>query len=432
MDEERSLAMAKTFDSTRYNGKEVIYVDTNGYPGIRAIFEWDKQRRRYVRRSQGLRYYAYRKMNGKQVSHCFSTLNEARAWRDKGYEVSEFGQVSGLTFAQLKSRFFEWKKTQVKSTTLETYEVNTQHLCFFNQMLISRISARTIDEWLNFVKKPSYRAIQHPTRMTYRHELDVLRLILSFYAEYFDDSYQVPIKKRHLTDAVIDHTKYKEEKAKKSRRYIPWEVCENFLGTLRKRAEGNDTEWPFFIAALLQLRTGMRIGEACALSWPDVDLRNGKIWIAKTVHWSRRRGRKSSISPTTKTGKPRLVECPSDVIEVLKSWRARTRRTKGLICSQSGFQPVEYRAVQQRYNRVFKTLGLEFRSTHILRHSFATDYLEATKNQHALREQLGHSDDRQTQHYAKVTEQLKAEGMKSYEKSLQNRSKVILFGSRAG
>ena len=62
-----------------------------------------------------------------------------------------------------------------------------------------------------------------------------------------------------------------------------------------------------------------------------------------------------------------------------------------------------YRNVQYHYDSVFRRLHLKWRSTHILRHSYATDFLEKTGRKDALQGQLGHSSSKQTDHYAKIT-----------------------------
>ncbi len=53
-------------------------------------------------------------------------------------------------------------------------------------------------------------------------------------------------------------------------------------------------------------------------------------------------------------------------------------------------------------NRAFQSLKLPWRSTHILRHSFATQALIVTRDLSAVQASLGHTDQQVTQKYAKT------------------------------
>lgn len=81
---------------------------------------------------------------------------------------------------------------------------------------------------------------------------------------------------------------------------------------------------------------------------------------------------------------------------------------------------------------------LTIKPTHILRHSFATDFLAETQNHHALKSILGHAEVKQTEHYAKVTEGLVSNGFIKYEESLtaktidDNESNVVALLVNAG
>lgn len=239
----------------------------------------------------------------------------------------------------------------------------------------------------------------------------------------------MPCKKRHNEDCILDLGKYEQTKADNKYRYIPREDTEKFLSALLERAELKDHLLVFYIIALFQVRTGCRVGEVCALKWEDVDWETRQISINKTVQWARKKGRATLVSPLTKTGEPRLIYGTEQVIEALRKWKEISGRNHGLVFSHNGFSPLSYRSVQHHYNAVFSSLGMKWTSTHIMRHSFATDFLQATGDQHALQGQLGHKSARQSEHYAKVTESLVRSGMKEYEKSFDATQKVVDFQS---
>lgn len=417
--------MADTNFSVKHP-KRVIYRKVKGYPGLCTVWDWSEKRNQYVKRQVGLKFYAYRKVNGVQRSRTFESFEEAKKWRDNPDLFSHEEITTGLTFRQLREKFFEHKKSRLRVSTFETYESNSKHLRFFDDLLVSCINPKTIDAWLVQLKNPEYLKLQHRSRLSYRHELSVLRQILIYFAEYLDDSFQVPIKKRHLDDCIVDPIKSLQAKARNKTRFIPRAECDLFLQQMDLFGQKDPKKKVFSALALFQLRTGARVGEIAALKWTDIDLKNGEVSISKTVQWSRRKGRETCISDLTKTGDTRIVPLTSQVLDSLRAWQKLTGRSVGLVFSQDGFSILAYRSIQHHFNKAFEELGLPWRSTHILRHSFATDFLEKTLNQHALQELLGHRSPKQTDHYAKRTKQLTETGLRAYEASFKDSSVVDL------
>ncbi len=106
---------------------------------------------------------------------------------------------------------------------------------------------------------------------------------------------------------------------------------------------------------------------------------------------------------------------------------------KGLVFSEDGINPFSYRSIQHYYNRAFKEAGVKRTSTHILRHTFSTDYLTATKDHLSLSRILGHASTRQTEHYAKITGNLTNHSFLAYqEANSENLGKVLNFEGVAG
>jgi len=230
----------------------------------------------------------------------------------------------------------------------------------------------------------------------------------------------LPIKKRHRADCIVDRVKYEVAQAKNKRKFLPRSVVIQFLNALKGSADPL-----YYEVALFQLGTGTRIGEACAMDWSDVNFESGTAYIHSNVCWSRLKGRPTFISPLTKTSEARLVSIPQAVLHQLKQLSLRSGRAKGLVFSHDGFKPLEYRSIQYHYDRILKGIGSEWRGTHIMRHSFSTDYLEKTKNPKALQGQLGHRTAEQTSHYAKITDMMKQDGMADYDKSFSELATVL-------
>lgn len=73
-----------------------------------------------------------------------------------------------------------------------------------------------------------------------------------------------------------------------------------------------------FELLLLELSTGLRRGEICALQWSDLNFRTGELRVERQVH--RVRGELAVSSPKTKAGN-RSVILPAPVLSVLKAYK---------------------------------------------------------------------------------------------------------------
>lgn len=413
--------------------KPTVYKRIKNVQGICTIWDLNPKTLKYEQRQHGTKYYAFKRVQNRQISRCFDSFNEAKDWRSSPFIYAE-KVATGVTFAEIKNLFFKTKREgkELSVTTLETYESSAKHLAFFNDLPMEQINTPAVDHWIKAVKHPDYLSLQHRTRISYRHELSVLRQILTFYSEYECDSYQVPIKKRHLKDCVVDAEKLKQRKQKSKQRFIPREDLLKFLEALERISNGKVRYEAIYLVGLLQMWTGVRIGEAAAVRVEDFDFERRTVRIWQTVHWARSKARKTCVSPLTKTGEQREVPVPAFVIQVICSWLKGLKRVRGLVFSESGKDALPYRSIQYRYDLAFKNAKVHWSSTHILRHSFATDFLEKTRDKEALQGILGHSSSKQTEHYAKITDEMVAQGMKRYETSMEPEHATVLPFRRAG
>ena len=409
----------KKFDPTEYKNKEIIYVATSGYLGILRIYQWSKRRKRYLPKTLGNKFYSTKRVNGKQVTKCFSGLNEAKIWKSDTSESYLKDKTKSLTFKEVKEMFLEKKKSEVKIPSYETYFNQLKHSTYFDKMKIVEITLRTIDAWLVKLKSPDSLVKQKSTRLFFKRELSVLRQIFEYYSEYIceDTSFASPIKKRHFKDCFVNRSRYQEQRLRAKRKFLSGSEIERFLNTMKTTYQRDALGHIYYLLALFQLRTGTRIGEAAAVHWEDICFDSAKVHINRSVCWTRSKGRKTFISKTTKNGLSRMIPIPQNLVMELKKFFLRGGRNRGLVFSRedSGQLPLRYRSICHRYDRCLKIIGSEWRGTHLGRHSFATDYLEKTGNHRALQGMLGHQSSRQTDHYAKMTASTLEEGMRSYE-----------------
>lgn len=144
----------------------------------------------------------------------------------------------------------------------------------------------------------------------------------------------------------------------------------------------------------ITLYTGLRIGEALALRWEDVDWTNQILNVRHTVSriWFVRDGKKCSMlvigEPKTRSS-IRIVPICSKLFSVLTE--SPFRKPSGFILTHNG-SFVSPRTFEYRYKRILKNGGIEQVNYHTLRHTFATRCVEADVDVKSLSEVLGHAD----------------------------------------
>lgn len=126
--------------------------------------------------------------------------------------------------------------------------------------------------------------------------------------------------------------------------------------------------------AIFFLRTGLRASELCNLDWEDYNSHNQTIKVRKSK---------------TAAG-IRFVPLCEDAQEILISQR-RSSSDNAIFHSSTG-NPVTQTVLQKLALRLRKESGVQFLTTHVYRHTFATRALEDGMNVKALSRILGHTD----------------------------------------
>lgn len=149
--------------------------------------------------------------------------------------------------------------------------------------------------------------------------------------------------------------------------------------------------------------TGVRKGEALALTWRDVDLESGVIHIRGTL--ARVDGRLTVTHPKTARSRRRLplTRGTAALLRRQRESQERDRTAAHSLWQETGFvfttetgAPIDPRNVLRAITTAASKAGLERVTVHTLRHSAATAMLEAGVHIRAVSELLGHADIRIT------------------------------------
>ncbi len=146
---------------------------------------------------------------------------------------------------------------------------------------------------------------------------------------------------------------------------------------------------------LLLLRTGIRIGEALGLRLNDLDMRDRKVHLFQ--------GEKNSMG--------RVVYLSDDVLSALKIWLRQRDQNKEFLFYGNDNKPICYSTGRSRFVKYIQKAGLEQKgyTVHCLRHTFASELLNAGMRLECLQQLLGHQDIEVTRRYARLTDRTREE-----------------------
>jgi hypothetical protein len=97
---------------------------------------------------------------------------------------------------------------------------------------MSYFTAKTVDDWLERLKKPSGAFMKSRRRIAFDHELSLLSGILRYFREYLDESFRHPLFERHKEDANTGRSRRRVNKD------IKPEDFQRFLTHLREQLHG--------------------------------------------------------------------------------------------------------------------------------------------------------------------------------------------------
>lgn len=175
----------------------------------------------------------------------------------------------------------------------------------------------------------------------------------------------------------------------------------------------------YFIAS----RTGLRFGELAYLEWGDIDLEKRKIVVRKHKGHNPKGRSKRTGEP-----KERIIPLTDDTIEVLRSIQRSSLYKNVFLKNGLPISPKD-KSFRRWLVHIAKKAGIEgMTRMHELRHTYGQLLRDHGTPLDVIQDLLGHSDIRDTQRYAKTSDEqariavetLNGFGAKSGTKATQN------------
>jgi integrase/recombinase XerD len=146
---------------------------------------------------------------------------------------------------------------------------------------------------------------------------------------------------------------------------------------------------------LLLLRTGIRIGEALGLRLNDLDIKGRKVHLFE--------GEKNSMG--------RVVYLSDDALFAIKLWLRRREKNQEFLFYGKSHGHLCYSTGRGLFVKYLKKAGLDQKgyTVHCLRHTFASELLNAGMRLECLQQLLGHQEIEVTRRYARLTDTTREE-----------------------
>ena len=164
---------------------------------------------------------------------------------------------------------------------------------------------------------------------------------------------------------------------------------------IQAKAEG------YYEVFLLELTTGLRVGELMALQWDDLNFNTGELRIERQVY--RTKEELLIQEPKTKAS-IRTVILPPPVVEALKEYKKTVSSRWMFPSPKKEDAPLAPAAASHRLSKILSHAGCKKVRFHDLRHVFATNALEHGMDVKTLSTVIGHVSSATTLNvYAHVT-----------------------------
>lgn len=362
-------------------------------------------------------------MTGKQVYTTISAPTKKELKQKREFKINEFKEngytrhksVSVKNYCELSELWLKNHKLEVKPQTYSqtVSELKTHLLPVFGNIRVEKITLPMVQVFVNKIaNNPNLGSVS-------------LKIILSINKRILKYAVNLQLITVNPADNIIVPKNKKNISQKKELKYFEANQLKQFKDYLDKLP---NTFRNYYHKTLYDtlLATGLRIGEAVALEWSDIDLDNGVIDVNKTLVWSRM----ETNSPKSMAGY-RKIPIDRNTVLMLRLYKARQHQC--FIEHGYGGKMAEHvfsnglhaypsrEGLQKTLTKHLKLAGLPYLTLHAFRHTHASLLLNAGISYKELQQRLGHSTLAMTMDtYSHLFDDTEKEAVNFFEKAMSN------------
>lgn len=334
-----------------------------------------------IKKAENGTYYfranlGYHPVTGKQIQKYRSGFPTKKAAREE-YSKLILASTEALTEKKEKTSFkkfteeiyLPWYKTQVKESTYKNRQSTIlKHFAYFYKMEVEKIEPIHVQNWqLKLAKQfsPNY-----------------VRIVQGMLAIAFDRAVVLGLARKNPA-RMIGNVKSKKPK-------VDFWTLEEFQKVIPLLYKNDYYKHYLFISFWLLFMTGMRIGEAAALQWSDIDFETGILTINKNLYYKSMTEYKF-VEPKTQAS-IRDIVIDADTINELKEWKEvqqKVLKDCKFVMSYGGI-PTSKHTLPRALEKLAGLAGVHRIKIHALRHSHASLLISMGENPLIIKDRLGH------------------------------------------
>ena len=257
------------------------------------------------------------------------------------------------------------KRRSYSKYTIKSYTNNIKRFFRWLDFQIDTVTSEDVYEYLGYL---------HNRRLKAKSINSILNSLRKFYDFlYYEEKIKIlnPVK-----------PEYRQREPKPIPRFLKDEEIDMLIASIKSRRDR--------AMCMLMLRCGLRVGEVAKLTLRNIDFECRRIFVLNG-----------------KGPKDRIVYFSNDTYKAIQDYlKVRpSTRVQRLFLVEKGLykgQPISLRGIQKRIEYYAKKTGLVV-SCHRLRHTMATQLLNADAMLASVQELLGHNNIVSTQRYCKVS-----------------------------
>jgi len=279
------------------------------------------------------------------------------------------------------------KRRSYSKYTIKSYTNNIKRFCTWLDIQIDMVISEDVYEYLGYL---------HNRRLNPKSINSILNSLRKFYDFlYYEEKIKIlnPVK-----------PEYRQREPKPIPRFLRDEEIDILIASIKSRRDR--------ALCMLMLRCGLRVGEVAKLTVSAIDFECRRIFVFNG-----------------KGPKDRIVYFSNDAYEAIQDYlkvRPSTRVQKLFLVEKGIYKgkPLSLRGIQKRIEYYAKKAGLTV-SCHRLRHTMATQLLNADAMLVSVQELLGHNSIISTQRYCRVSnEKVRRDYFKAMELVMKRNANV--------
>lgn len=250
----------------------------------------------------------------------------------------------------LEEIFLPWYKTQVKTRTYEN-RLNSirKHFYYFYKLPVNKIEPLHVQKWQSKLIKTL--------------SASYIRNVQGIFSIAMDRAVVLGLAEKNASKIVGN--------VKKQKTKIEFWTKEEFEKVISCICKEDYYQHFLYISFWFLFMTGMRIGEATAIQWEDINFETGILKIDKTLYY-KNLSHYEFVEPKTKAS-TRFIVLDEDTLSLLKEWKEIQDSVvkTGFVMSYNG-SPTQKYTISYAITRFSELAGVHRIKIHALRHSHAS------------------------------------------------------------